>query len=155
MLIVGQKSSDLYKSVKTFFDHYRGTMCLGIKEISVDRFYDLTLYPEKEQFKDLEICIVVNNANSLHNGFDISYSYVGILDNLSRNIEAFNEAKIFIIGLPEKSSGTNMASSYHEAFWNRFESVKPVNNFRLLLEATIKQNTLYEQVNDPGILFSH
>ena len=156
MLLVGRESSKIYASAKFFIRHYDRTPGQNLQEMTVDKFYELTLHPEYEHFWDLDIYIVPNIDKSMHYDFDISYSYIAILDNISRNREVFEKSKIFIIGLPDQNSDDDIVSTYYQAFWSRFkEPPEPHDGFGLLYRFEPMEDTLKVQEKDPGILFSH
>lgn len=142
ILLYEEKAKDsnrnkmIYDAVKRYLLYVENIGDSDIDEYDIDKFYELTKHPLKYNLNKIEIYIIPTfrdlhpEKESAGINFDISYSYVAVLDNFIRNkIKAKN---IFYFGINVENNKL-INNSYYESFTNRIEK-EPVNS--VLIKAT-------------------
>ena len=155
MILVGKKNTNLYETVKLYLKYVKLEGHETLKEIDVEVFYEKTKHPLKYNTESQIIYIVPHYIKSRNNYWDISYSYLAVIDNIFRNNIKFREKYVvgetFFSG--QNGSEDQQPGSFDSAFWKRIITGNNQNNY--IHSITEIKNCAGESFKDYSLDFSH
>jgi hypothetical protein len=155
MILVGEKNENLYETVKIYLECVILDEHESLKEFDVEDFYEKTKYPLKYNTEPQTIYIVPHYIESENGYWDISYSYLAVIDNIFRNDIKFREKYVvgetFFSG--QNGSDDQLSGSFDSAFWKRIKTENIKNEYIHSIKEI--KNCADERFKDYYLDFSH